>query len=915
MAIGLSFLGAVVYVLIIRPDVPGDMPVLWLTAIAILLAIRSVIVFRYLRHDPAIVNHRRYVFHFSIVAAMSGFCWGMVPYFFFQETDAYQQMVAIAILVGIIAGGVSTMSSVPYCYRLYVVSLLVPFVINVAMLGGEINIGLAFLGSIFSAVMLLLSRRIHAFLMQTQRSQQREGYRNRVMEMLAHGAALPDVLREIVVGVEAEGNKVICSILLMDAAGERLLSAAAPILPDFYNEAIHGIRIGPDVGCCGTACYLGERVVVSDIQTDPLWINFRDLAEKAGLRSCWSQPIKSSSGKVLGAFAIYHGKPCVPTAQDIARIETAAHIAGLAIDRSNHKEELEQAALVYENSSEAMIVIDAENRVIAVNTAFTQITLIERKDIVGNLLDVASTDARDIETFQAMMNAVASTGKWQGELWACRNGDNRYATRVTVNTIYAVDGAAYRRIILLSDITEQKHADELIWKQANYDSLSGLPNRRLFRDRLELEIRKTQRTGLHVGLLFLDLDRFKEVNDSLGHDAGDRLLIEAAKRICACVRDSDTVARLGGDEFTVILSEIEDVKAIERVAQNVIDSIAEVIEVDDAKVHISVSIGITIFPDDATGVDDLLKNADLAMYAAKNAGRNRFSYFTNATHEAAQDRLQISNDLHRALDGGEFELHYQPIIDMVTLGVSKAEALLRWRHPSRGLIDPVHFIPRAEETGLIIGIGDWVFREAARTAQRFSQMTGGVFQLSVNVSPLQCHTMKDCSQWLSVLDGLGLSGQHVTIEITEGLLLGADPHISDLLLQFRNGGINVAIDDFGTGYSSLSYLKKFDIDFLKIDQSFIHDLATNANSRTLIETIIVMGHKLGLKVIAEGVETQEQSRFLAAAGCDYAQGFLYSLPLTVDALAAKLEAARYGVEEPGAPAYKAQVIGLAKAQR
>ena len=365
----------------------------------------------------------------------------------------------------------------------------------------------------------------------------------------------------------------------------------------------------------------------------------------------------------------------------------------------------------------------------------------------------------------------------------------------------------------------------------------------------------------------------------------------------------------------MVLSEIEDVKAIERVAQNIIESMARAIELDGAKVHISVSIGITIFPDDASDADDLLKNADLAMYTAKNTGRNRFSYFTNATHEAAQDRLQISNDLHHALNGGEFELHYQPIIDMATLGVSKAEALLRWRHPLRGLVDPVQFIPRAEETGLIVDIGDWVFREAARAAQRFSQLTGGVFQLSVNVSPLQCHAMKNCSQWLSVLDDLGLNGQHVTIEITEGVLLGADPHISDLLLQFRNAGINVAIDDFGTGYSSLSYLKKFDIDFLKIDQSFIRDLSADVNGRTLVETIIVMGHKLGLKVVAEGVETQEQSRFLAAAGCDYAQGFLYSLPLTADALAAKLDAARYGVEEPGAPAYKAQVIGLVKAQR
>jgi diguanylate cyclase (GGDEF)-like protein/PAS domain S-box-containing protein len=441
------------------------------------------------------------------------------------------------------------------------------------------------------------------------------------------------------------------------------------------------------------------------------------------------------------------------------------------------------------------------------------------------------------------------------------------------------------------DITQRKQSDQLIWKQANFDLLTDLPNRFMFYDRLEQEIRKAQRDDELLALFFIDLDRFKEVNDTLGHQIGDMLLVEAARRIVSCVRKSDTVARLGGDEFTVILAQQRDSNYIDEIARNIIIKLAEPFTLLDAQGHIyiSASIGITLYPDDGSDAEQLLRNADQAMYVAKNSGRNRFGYFTGAMQQQAQSRLILLSDLRGALGSNQFRLYFQPIVDISTGRIVKAEALLRWHHPQRGLVSPMEFIPLAEETGLIVDIGDWVFREAARQASRWRGMFAYPVQVSINMSPVEFQCESLCVDGrLAYLQELNLPGQNIAIEITEGLLLHVDPGITDKLMQFRNANIQVAIDDFGTGYSALSYLKKFDIDYLKLDQSFVRDLATDASDMALSEAIIVMAHKLGLKVIAEGVETAEQRNLLVDAGCDYAQGYLYSRPVAAEAFEAML---------------------------
>ncbi|PXX41993.1 sensor domain-containing protein [Undibacterium pigrum] len=442
------------------------------------------------------------------------------------------------------------------------------------------------------------------------------------------------------------------------------------------------------------------------------------------------------------------------------------------------------------------------------------------------------------------------------------------------------DGRAQRMLGTVLDITEKKKTEALIWQQANIDTLTGLPNRRMFYDRLDHDIKLSKRNKLALAVLFIDLDFFKEVNDTLGHSTGDALLVEAAHRLRNCVRESDTVARLGGDEFTVSLPEMHEENRAETIAQNIIRSMSTPFQLAGEEIYLSASVGITAYPRDADNLDDLIKHADQAMYAAKAQGRNRFSYFTPGLQTAALARLRMTNDLRTAIAENSLRVYFQPIVDIHSGKIQKAEALVRWLHPQRGFISPMEFIPIAETSGLIIAIGDLVFREALCWVRKWRELYRPDFQISINQSPVEFQGDQErYINWIHELALQNLPGQAISVEITEGLLLDASQKITSKLLQFRDAGIQVALDDFGTGYSSLSYLKKFDIDYLKIDQSFVRNLATDASDIVLPEAIIMMAHKLDLKVIAEGVETQQQHDLLKQAGCDFAQGYLFSKPL------------------------------------
>ena len=469
----------------------------------------------------------------------------------------------------------------------------------------------------------------------------------------------------------------------------------------------------------------------------------------------------------------------------------------------------------------------------------------------------------------------------------CKDGTWKWVLTRGMVISRDAQGLPLRMIGTHTDISDRKDAEAQVWKQVNFDTLTGLPNRRMLRQRLDNAIRRSQQLQQNLAILFIDLDHFKEVNDTLGHDSGDLLLVQAAQRILDSVAANNTVARMGGDEFTVVLCDTQSTEQVEGVMHRILESLARAFQLGNEQVFVSASIGVAQYPINATLVEDLFKHADQALYVAKGAGRNRFSFFTPALQEAAQLRARLAADLRVALPQDQFELLYQPIVHLSSGQVHKAEALLRWHHPQRGMVSPAQFIPIAESTGLIIGIGEWVFQQAARQVAQWRDRYASDFQISINKSPVQFHRPeKNHDAWGAHLKSLGLDGSSIAVEITEGLLLGTNDEVTQQLLALRASGVAVSLDDFGTGYSSLTYLQKFDIDFIKIDQSFVRNLKPASTDMALCKAIILLAHDLGMQVVAEGVETAEQCDLLMAAGCDFGQGYLFARPLGVEAFEA-----------------------------
>ena len=447
-------------------------------------------------------------------------------------------------------------------------------------------------------------------------------------------------------------------------------------------------------------------------------------------------------------------------------------------------------------------------------------------------------------------------------------------------------------LTVFMDSTESKQKDELIWRHANFDMLTGLPNRRLFRDRLEMEIARSSREMRRVALLFIDLDRFKQVNDRLGHAKGDMLLVEATARIRLCMRAGDTLARLGGDEFTLIVSELDEPSTIEVICERILRSLRAPFALGKERGHISASIGVTLYPDDGGEIETLLRNADQAMYEAKAQGRNRLAYFTGSMQQSEAHKQVLTQDLHQALSRGQLEVYFQPIVNLRSGRIERAEALLRWHHPNRGLVFPSELIPLAEHAGLMMEIGEWVFNQAIAALARWRERFGEIIQISVNKSALQFVERERSADWPRKLGRLGLPGDAITVEITETVLAQDLQLIHPRLREFRDRGIGLAIDDFGTGFSSLAYLKQFNIDFLKIDRSFIANLVENNHDHIVTDAMIIMAQRLGIRTIAEGVETEAQFGLLLKSGCDYAQGHLFAPALPLREFEALLSSGR-----------------------
>jgi diguanylate cyclase (GGDEF)-like protein/PAS domain S-box-containing protein len=466
----------------------------------------------------------------------------------------------------------------------------------------------------------------------------------------------------------------------------------------------------------------------------------------------------------------------------------------------------------------------------------------------------------------------------------CKDGSWKWVLSRGMVVSRDAQGQPLRMIGTHTDITQRKHAEELIWHQAHIDALTGLPNRRMLRQRLNEALAHARQTESALAVVFMDLDNFKQVNDTLGHHEGDALLVEAAHRIQQHMGRTDTLARMGGDEFTLVLAGLpagaDPVALLGPRLDGLLDALQQPYLLGQSEVFVSASMGLAMYPADASQIEDLLRHADQALYAAKGAGRNRWCVFTPAMQAAAQWRARLDADLRTALEAGQLSVVYQPIVNMLSGRVCKAEALLRWHHPELGAISPAQFIPVAETSGQILALGDWVFTQAAHQVRHWRSVLDAEFQVSVNKSPVQCHRSPALSsRWVDELAQMGLPCSSLCIEITEGLLLDTHPDVTRHLGELRAAGMTVSLDDFGTGYSSLTYLQKLDIDCLKIDQSFVRNLSPGSTDLTLCKAIIAMAHELGMQVVAEGVETEQQHQLLMEAGCDHGQGYWYGRPM------------------------------------
>lgn len=575
-------------------------------------------------------------------------------------------------------------------------------------------------------------------------------------------------------------------------------------------------------------------------------------------------------------------------------VEGQVAIVGIVQDITERKKaeaSAQLAEIAYENSSEAIAVTDAAGVVIDVNPAFSRITGYWKDEVRGEVLPLLKPGRHNRDFFDSMWHVINTTGRWEGEYWSRRKSGEEYAERVIVDTAWNHDGSINCRVAMLGDVTEKKQTEALIWRQAHHDPLTELPNRQYFNQQLEHALRQSDRESLPLALLFLDLDMFKEINDSMGHGVGDQLLVEVARRLNACVQDMGFVARLGGDEFIVIVSHAVDRTQVDDLCHRVMASIVEPYLLGGESLRISASIGVAMYPDDAEDQEMLLRHVDLAMYAAKDAGRNRYCYFDHGMRERAMMHRNLMRGLPEALAAEQFFLQYQPIYSMRSRVIIKAEALLRWNHPEFGLVQPMDFIPFAEDRQLINRLGNWVFQRAASQLAQWRSRYRTALQVTVNISPLQLSgSGADLVEWLQQLEELGLQGDSIMLELTERMLMSMDSGMISKLEQLRATGMRIGLDDFGVGSSSLSFMGSLPVDYIKLDRVFTQYIATDSNALMVCEAIILLAHKLGFKVIAEGVTTIEQHELLRQAGCDAGQGYWYGVPLTPDEIEGRLRA-------------------------
>ena len=727
-----------------------------------------------------------------------------------------------------------------------------------------------------------ISRRKHTEILESARL--------KVLEQLVQNVPLDTIFMSIISMIEDTSRGALCSILLLDNEKKHLHMGAAPNLPDFYNEAIEGIAIGNGVGSCGTAAFLKERVIVEDINTHPYWAPYTELAQQAGLASCWSEPILHGDGEVFGTFAIYHSTPSTPNPQDLEIINFAARLAMLAIEKTRTDTRLNLLSNVFEEAEEGIMVTDAHARIVDINPKFCEITGYAREEALHQNPNMLDSGKQDKSFYKELWRDLQQNGSWRGEIWNRRKDGELYIEQLTISDISNAAGEITHYVGIFSDITQLKTQQQALEMMAYHDVLTQLPNRVLLTDRFQQATARCNRTGSLLAVCFLDLDNFKQVNDHYGHNVGDQLLVQVSERILFCIRDEDTASRLGGDEFAILIGDIHSTEDCREALNRIHTAISEPFFIDGHELHITASSGITIYPHDQVDIDTLLRHADQAMYRVKLGGKNNFDMFNAKDDQQLIETHNKRRDIEHALRERQFVLYYQPKVNMCTGDVWGVEALIRWNHPDKGILPPFSFLPAVSGTNLEIEIGNWVINEALSQLSKWHK-AGLKLEVSINVSAF--HLLSpgfESELTVSLAEYPQIDTQYIQLEILESTDFGNLQAINTIIESCQNNlGVSFALDDFGTGFSSLAHLRNLTADNIKIDCSFVTHLMSSPDDFRIVDGVIRLAEAFDRNVIAEGVETVWEGLMLLLMGCENAQGYAIARPMPAKNLPAWLK--------------------------
>jgi diguanylate cyclase (GGDEF)-like protein/PAS domain S-box-containing protein len=769
---------------------------------------------------------------------------------------------------------------------------------------GQASLGLARLSGILRDVT------------ETRRAALQQETRDRILTLMVGGAPLSDVLDAIAASIEAIDQSLLCSIMLLDTETHRLRVGSAPRLPSTLMSAMDGQSSGP-LGT-GSAHPMGERLLVADLHYHPYWQAFSGAAESAGVRACLSEPIRDSLGGVVGAFDVYSRVPGKPDESQLAHIGQAAALVAMALqherDRSVRQATEERARLLLESANEGIFGLDLDGVITFINPMGAHMLGYEPAELVGRCnhasIHHSTPEGTPIATDECRMLAVMRTGNdvqvSDEVLW--RRDGTSFPVEYRATPIRS-HGPIIGAVVVFHDITDRKRWEQHVHRLAYYDWLTGLPNRRLFKTRLGKRVENQRRQQEGFALHLLDLDRFKEVNDTLGHPMGDALLREVGQRLQSLVRITDTVARFGGDEFAVIQPDVRELADAAALAEKVVKGLAEPYRVDGHEIQCGTSVGVVFTADEAVDAETLLSRADVALYKAKSSGRGRYAFHTDEMTRQVRRDAALTDRLDRAVGDGELFLLYQPQVEIDSRRIVAVEALVRWCHPAEGILPPGDFVHLAERRGLFQVLGGWVFATAAAKARDWQDRGLAFGRITVNVSPQQMRSGSLAAQVTGAAREAGIDPALLELELTETALLEYGERYRTEVAVLREAGIRLTVDDFGTGFSSLTYLRRGALNALKIDRQLVRELNGDKDAKEIVSAVLALARTLGLDTIAEGVETEAQARALVSLGCRCAQGLLFAPPMDPIAIETYLAAGRVMAPLPSTEKRAATALG------